>query len=364
MRKAVATRAKKTKGPLAAAFLNRVRRCLVLMVGTVAMQFDIPLNSQFAAITIEPISISQELPELIDLGDGRYILVRPSFEIEPFWQGQLGEIKSKKISENSLLLLVVVGSDCSDGSIDKELIRSVRSIFYSLFLQGIYFTDGGTVLCGGKTSGRVSIRSVQDLDHYFRPRETVTELLDNRVVDCTRTVAMGLESIYLAKDHYRRLKRGFHSYLDGLKANYEESRMRHFVRTLEAIIQPDIGKTRKHFIYRGRLFVGRSSEMSELLGDIYDLRSCAEHMNDIQELYPDLSQTDIDKRAALRSFQSEVLANYAYRRICENAELRATFATDSGIREFWAKPEQEWMSLWGPAIDLEAKVKERFNPYL
>ena len=64
------------------------------------------------------------------------------------------------------------------------------------------------------------------------------------------------------------------------------------------------------------------------------------------------------------SFQSEALASYAYRRICENAELRATFATDSGIRAFWAKPEQEWISLWGPAIDLGAKVKDRFNPYL
>ena len=32
------------------------------------MKFDVPLNSQFAAITIDPISISQELPELIDLG--------------------------------------------------------------------------------------------------------------------------------------------------------------------------------------------------------------------------------------------------------------------------------------------------------
>jgi hypothetical protein len=154
MRKAVATRAKKTKGPLPAAFLNRVRRCIVFMGGKVAMQFDIPLNSQFAAITIEPISISQELPELIDLGNGRYILVRPSFEVEPFWQGQLGEIKSKKISENSLLLLVVVGSDCSDGSIDKELVRSVRSVLYALFLQGIYFTDGGTLLCGGKNSAK------------------------------------------------------------------------------------------------------------------------------------------------------------------------------------------------------------------
>jgi hypothetical protein len=103
------------------------------------MKFDIPLNYQFAAITIDPISISHKLSELIDLGKGRYLLVRPDFEIEPFWQTQLGEIKSKKISENTLLLIVVVSSDRSDGSMDGDLIRSVRSVLYSLFLQGHLF---------------------------------------------------------------------------------------------------------------------------------------------------------------------------------------------------------------------------------
>lgn len=99
------------------------------------MQFEIPVNSQFAAITIDPISVFQGLPELIDLGKGRYLVVRPAFEIEPFWQTQLGEIKSKRISENRLLLIVVVSSDRSDGSMDRDLSRSVRSVLYSLFLQ-------------------------------------------------------------------------------------------------------------------------------------------------------------------------------------------------------------------------------------
>lgn len=103
------------------------------------MRFNIPLHSQFAAITIDPISISGQLSELNDLGDGRYIVVNPSFEIEEFWQRQLGEIKNKRIAENSILLLVVVTSDYSNGSIDRELIRSVRSVLYSLFLKGVYF---------------------------------------------------------------------------------------------------------------------------------------------------------------------------------------------------------------------------------
>ncbi len=122
------------------------------------MPFNIALSSQFAAITIDPLSISGDLNGSIDFGNGRYIVVNPSFEIDEFWQGQLGELKTNKIAENSALILALVGSDYSDGSIDKELIRSVSSILYPLFLQGVYFSDGGTVLCGGNSSGRVRKR--------------------------------------------------------------------------------------------------------------------------------------------------------------------------------------------------------------
>lgn len=328
------------------------------------MPFNIPLSSQFAAITIDPLSISRDLTGSIDFGDGRYIVVNPSFEIEEFWQRQLGEMKTKKIAENSALLLAVVASDYSDGSIDRELVRSVRSILYSLFLQGVYFSDGGTVLCGSNSTGRVNIRSVQDLNPFVWPRETVTALLDNAVVNGARTIASGLESMYVAEHFYRRLKRGFHSYLDGMTGKHEETRMRHFVRSIEAFIRPAIGKTRSHFVHRGQLFVGFSNDMCELLGDLYDLRSCAEHMNDIHDLYSELSELEIDKRTATGSFQSEVIANYAYRRAFESLDILKIFISDSSIQAFWERPSNEQKEIWGGPVNVSNAVKERFNPYL
>ena len=328
------------------------------------MDFQIPLRSQFAAITIDPLSISRDLPGSVDLGEGRYIVINPSLQIEEFWQRQLGEIKTKKIAENSVLLLTVVASDYSDGSIDKELIRSVRSTLYSLFLQGVYFSDGGTVLCGSNSTGRMNIRSVQDLNPFVWPRETVTALLDGTVVDGTRKIASGLESIYLAEQSYRRLKRGFHSYLDGMTGKHEETRMRHFVRSIEAFIRPAIGKTRSQFVHRAQLFVGSSNGMSKLLGDLYDLRSCAEHMNDIHDLYAGLSETELDRRTAMGSFQSEVIANYLYRRVSENLEILKNFDSDSSIKAFWEKPSKEQQEVWGKPLDVSNAVQERFNPYL
>jgi hypothetical protein len=117
----------------------------------------------------------------------------------------------------------------------------VRSTLYSLFLQGIYFSDGGTVLCGGNSTGQINIRSDQDLNPFIWPRETSTVLLDEAVLSNARTIADGLESMYTAEQSYRRLKRGFHSYLDGMSGKHEETRMRHFVRSIEAFIRPKIG---------------------------------------------------------------------------------------------------------------------------
>lgn len=328
------------------------------------MPFNIPLSSQFAAITIDPLSISSDLTDSVDLGNGRYIFINPSFEIEEFWQRQLGEMKAKRIAENSLLLLTVVASAYSDGSVDRELVRSARSVLYSLFLQGVYFSDGGIVLCGSNSTGRINIRSVQDLNPFVWPRESVTALLDDAVIDRARIIAGGLESIYIAENSYRRLKRGFHSYLDGITGKHEETRMRHFVRSIEAFIRPAIGKTRSHFVHRGQLFVGYSNEMSKLLGDLYDLRSCPEHMNDIRDLYAGLSDLEIEKRTAMGSFQSEVIANYIYRQAYENAEVLKNFVSDTSIQAFWEKPSKEQRDTWGKPLNVSDAVKDRFNPYL
>ncbi len=101
------------------------------------------------------------------------------------------------------MLLAAISSDDSGGAFDRELIRSVRSILYSLFLQGIYFSDGGTTLCGSNSTGRVNIRSVQDLNPFVWPRETVTAVLDDAVIKRARIIASGLESIYRAEQSYR-----------------------------------------------------------------------------------------------------------------------------------------------------------------
>lgn len=169
--------------------------------------------------------------------------------------------------------------------------------------------------------------------------------------------------MYTAEQSYRRLKRGFHSYLDGMSGKHEETRMRHFVRSIEAFIRPEIGHTEGQFVHRGQLFVGYSSDMSDLLRNLYKLRSCAEHMNDIHDLYAGDSETQINKKTAMGSFQSEVIANYIYRTVCEKPDVLKIFDSDSSIEAFWKRPSNEQRKIWGKPLNVSAAVKQRFNPY-
>jgi hypothetical protein len=140
--------------------------------------------------------------------------------------------------------------------------------------------------------------------------------------------------------------------------------MRHFVRSIEAFIRPEIGHTESQFVHRGQLFVGFSSDMSDLLRNLYKLRSCAEHMNDIHDLYAGVSEREINKRTAMASFHAEVIANYIYRTVSEKPDVLKIFASDSSIKAFWKRPSNEQRKIWGETLDVSAAVKERFNQYL
>ena len=64
------------------------------------------------------------------------------------------------------------------------------------------------------------------------------------------------------------------------------------------------------------------------------------------------------------SFQSEVIANYIYRRVCEEPELLKIFASDESIEGFWKIPSNEQRKIWGKPLNVTKAVKARFNRYL
>src|SRR6266853_2087449 len=117
------------------------------------MALNIPTNSQFACVALQPLSLSDQLPQSFQFEQGLYALIRPSFEIEGFWREQLGKIKSEMIAASELLIISVVSSDRSDGWFDRDLKHYVSSIVFSLYMNRVYCSGGGVMLCGNNSSG-------------------------------------------------------------------------------------------------------------------------------------------------------------------------------------------------------------------
>ena len=177
------------------------------------------------------------------------------------------------------------------------------------------------------------------------------------------SLSRGLREIHEGSENYGRLQRGFDAWISAITSPRYYKRIREFVRSIEAVVKPKIGDTRSQFVHRAQLFLGRSQESKAVLTNIYDIRSCAEHMNDIKTFYPGLPNEEISRKTALPAFQAELLANYIYRRIFEETEVRQIFINDSAIDSFWKETEGNQTLKWGKELNLENELTTFFYPF-
>jgi hypothetical protein len=132
-----------------------------------------------------------------------------------------------------------------------------------------------------------------------------------------------------------------------------------FVRATEALIKPRIGETKRNFMHRGQLFLGASEQSRELLGELFDLRSTAEHMNDFQSVLDHIPPAERERFGWLRAYQAELLAGRLYIRVFSDRELIETFLNDDSMDEFWSLTEAQQRARFGLPFDVERLAAER-----
>ena len=125
------------------------------------------------------------------------------------------------------------------------------------------------------------------------------------------------------------------------------------MRSVEAIIKPDIGTTKRQFIHRCKLLTSVNEVHSSILGELYDLRSLTEHMNDWKMLYENLPEGEAEEIAELRTYQAEKLAGYVYGRMLSDTIFLENFKSDETINNFWKQRDDEIISQWGKTIKLD-----------
>jgi hypothetical protein len=150
---------------------------------------------------------------------------------------------------------------------------------------------------------------------------------------------------------FQRTIRGLNTLFKGLK-EIGQDRLHQFVRSLEALILPDIGKTEKQFAHRCQTFARASDDTRDLLLEAFAMRSDTEHLHSWDEA---VQNYPVDQREDVcwqRTRQIEHLACDAYSRLLRDAVLREHFRTDAATAAFWKMPDHQRHALWSKPLDI------------
>lgn len=217
---------------------------------------------------------------------------------------------------------------------NEKLTFKCRILWLSLMLTGPFYLENAYFLTGSEINSKLETRQFFKFDRWFNPGDDFIREITDIEVNKWRIIFQQIDKIYEQKENFSRLKRGLYCFLKGSSESQVNFRLPYFVRSLEALIMPDIGKTTKQFIKITARWWKDTSEdkyfsedASKTLREIYDIRCNFEHMHDLGALLED--------KQLLRSYQCEEIVRKAYQTILLSDSELENFATDISIRKYW-----------------------------
>ena len=162
-----------------------------------------------------------------------------------------------------------------------------------------------------------------------------------------------------------RFGRGCHALKVAFEQYYASDRLHGLVRSLEALILPEIGSTEKQFVTRCSMFAGpKSSEgkIRSVLQEVYKMRCDIEHIHDWDRSLQNYPIDDRENIALWRTRQMEELTSSVYKRILLDNSLQKHFFTDSDTLTFWKQPEDVIRQAFGEVCDIaKSKIINKFD---
>jgi hypothetical protein len=325
--------------------------------------FAIPEGHKFACVVLDNAGVDRALRDDVCLGDGIWAVFGPPFELDNHWSDWLGSLQIERLRRGSLTIVATARSNALQVlDAENEALRErVIGLFYSILLVEVFHQDGGLIIGGANVDGNVSVRQVSFLEPHYRPAGVVPLRIDLRWLQDAYTIAVGMDAVHSPRGSHQRLRRGFHAWVRGIQEYNGEERVHQFVRSVEATIHPEVGRSRAQFMHRGQLFAGNTETARARLGELYDLRGAAEHMNLLDSVLGDYREAERETIGLRRAFQAQVLASDVYRRVFANAHFHAVFQSDDSIARFWDEPWARQVAAWGNPIDLDAVAARRFR---
>lgn len=315
-------------------------------------------ESAFAMIGLK-VNVADTVPATFSLDADAAACRQSPLPLDDSWRRTLGSLRVQEWNASNLFLTVRSGHELNE----RLLSRVVTAYFYKLLIQGAAYVNGGLSIAGTHSGSRYDVKLVQPLSSYSRPRGVLSQVIDDSMLESLAPWVTGLLAVYSHEggNRYLRIRKGFNALLGGKLESRDDARIHQFVRAVEAVIRPSRGSTRRQFVHRCQVFAGRSSGASQIVGELFDLRSTAEHVNPIEDLYRAASKDVRDKTVAERTYQAELLADSVYRRLFSSSDMLEHFTDDASSERFWSHQDHELDRLWHDTIDLTDLSQGRFR---
>jgi hypothetical protein len=312
-----------------------------------------PFNDQSAFVLLAIVNVFADVMDS-RLSDGTSVLPRMPVDLG-VWSQWIGSITADRLRQANVIFLREEHPETrAAAQIQQHFDKELTQLFYMLQLSGVIEYDSAYLLTGVVHDGAPQIQQISDF-HTFYPSKgySRTPITMARLTQAA-SLRQGLQSIDAPPPRFARVIRGFHTLLNGLTRDKGQDRLHQFVRSLEALILPRAGETKKQFIHRCQTFA-RPSPVAELvLSEAFDMRSDTEHLHDWNRALQAYPTTERDNIAWHRTRQMEALATSAYSRILLNPALRASFESETDQQHFWKQAEGVRRATWGESLDLTA----------
>jgi hypothetical protein len=132
---------------------------------------------------------------------------------------------------------------------------------------------------------------------------------------------------------------------------YVDHRLHWFVRSLEAILRlPRRGITQS-FVTLAQEFIGDSPRNAKLLCQLYNLRSCIEHVKGYEGELRKPRGVQAEQAFAFWSLCAELLASEVYMKIFPSFPLMDCFRDEKRASGFWRRSNASRAGLLGAQIE-------------
>jgi len=323
------------------------------------MTFAFDSNDKFAFVSIVNVYSSLAANAEMQLADGTWVFDRIPLRLEDPWREWVGAIRFDNLKKANVVLLRRLRSTNPEvlDAEHEELARPAILLFTLLQLSGVLEYEGAHVLKGSVSRGVSEVRQMSELPRFRHTRGSSRLPVDIDRLQGAVRLKKGLEQIDAPPYAAKRVIRGLNVLMDGLKQRHGQERIHQFVRSLEGLILPETGKTRRQFAHRCQTFAKAGPEAKRILEEAFGMRSNTEHLNNWEQSLQAYAPDDREDVALHRTRQMERLACVAYSRILGDAAVRSWFEIEQKQREFWTGVDDAARrTVWGVPFDL-ASVK-------